>query len=40
METWRRRKGRMLTTAAYEGAGGLGGAIAASAVEVYGELSA
>ncbi|MDX3589462.1 WD40 repeat domain-containing protein [Streptomyces europaeiscabiei] len=40
LETWRRRKGRMLTTAAYEAAGGLNGAIAASAEEVYGQLSA
>jgi WD40 repeat protein/transcriptional regulator with XRE-family HTH domain len=40
LETWRRRKGRMLTTAAYEAAGGLTGAIAASAEEVYGRLSA
>ncbi|MFJ7042044.1 hypothetical protein ACIQVC_01365 [Streptomyces sp. NPDC101112] len=39
LETWRRRKGRMLTTAAYEAAGGLTGAIAASAEEVYGRLS-
>ncbi len=40
LETWRRRKGRMLTTAAYEAAGGLGGAIATSAEETYGQLSA
>ncbi|MFI1353171.1 hypothetical protein ACH4TV_06240 [Streptomyces sp. NPDC020898] len=40
LETWRRRKGRMLTTAAYEAAGGLVGAIAASAEETYGRLSA
>lgn len=40
LETWRRRRGRMLTTAAYEAAGGLNGAIAASAEEVYGQLSA
>ncbi|MER5215186.1 helix-turn-helix domain-containing protein [Streptomyces sp. NPDC002838] len=40
LETWRRRKGRMLTTAAYEAAGGLNGAIAATAEEVYGQLSA
>ncbi|MFI1358316.1 helix-turn-helix domain-containing protein [Streptomyces sp. NPDC020898] len=39
LETWRRRKGRMLTTAAYEAAGGLNGAIAASAEAVYGQLS-
>ncbi|WP_030940431.1 helix-turn-helix domain-containing protein [Streptomyces sp. NRRL S-646] len=39
LETWRRRKGRMLTLAAYEAAGGVRGAIAASAEEAYGELS-
>lgn len=39
LETWRRRKGRMLTTAAYEAAGGIDGAIAASAEAVYGQLS-
>jgi WD40 repeat protein/transcriptional regulator with XRE-family HTH domain len=39
LETWRRRKGRMLTLAAYEAAGGVRGAIAASAEEVYGQLS-
>ncbi|WP_460068161.1 nSTAND1 domain-containing NTPase [Streptomyces sp. YKOK-I1] len=38
-ETWRRRRGRMLTLAAYEAAGGVRGAIAASAEEVYGELT-
>ncbi|MGI5456378.1 hypothetical protein ACQEWB_25070 [Streptomyces sp. CA-249302] len=40
LETWRRRKGRMLTLAAYEAAGGVRGAIAATAEEVYGELTA
>ncbi|KFG02129.1 hypothetical protein IQ62_04075 [Streptomyces scabiei] len=40
LETWRRRRGRMLTTAAYEAAGGLNGAIAESAETVYGRLSA
>ncbi|WP_226966911.1 nSTAND1 domain-containing NTPase [Streptomyces phaeolivaceus] len=40
LETWRRRRGRMLTTAAYEAAGGIDGAIAASAETVYGQLSA
>lgn len=40
LETWRRRKGRMLTLDAYEGAGGVRGAIAASAEEAYAELSA
>ncbi|MDG5804698.1 hypothetical protein P9869_18895 [Streptomyces ossamyceticus] len=39
LETWRRRKGRMLTVAGYEAAGGLNGAIAATAEEVYGGLS-
>ncbi|WP_343243751.1 hypothetical protein [Streptomyces sp. SID13726] len=39
LETWRRRKGRLLTLAAYEAAGGVHGAIAASAEEVYGRLS-
>jgi WD40 repeat protein/transcriptional regulator with XRE-family HTH domain len=40
LETWRRRKGRMLTLTAYEAVGGVRGAIAASAEEVYGQLSA
>ncbi|MER6354968.1 hypothetical protein ABT186_24930 [Streptomyces sp. NPDC001634] len=40
LETWRRRRGRTLTVAAYEAAGGVRGAIAASAEEVYGQLSA
>ncbi|MFI7398995.1 helix-turn-helix domain-containing protein [Streptomyces sp. NPDC049541] len=39
LETWRRRKGRMLTLDAYEAVGGVRGAIAASAEEAYGELS-
>ncbi|MGW1779476.1 nSTAND1 domain-containing NTPase [Streptomyces sp. NPDC002143] len=39
LETWRRRKGRMLTLAAYEAVGGVSGAIAASAEEVYRQLS-
>ncbi|MET8981480.1 hypothetical protein ABZX85_38380 [Streptomyces sp. NPDC004539] len=38
LETWRRRRGRTLTTAAYEAAGGVGGAIAATAEEMYGAL--
>ncbi|WP_328507768.1 nSTAND1 domain-containing NTPase [Streptomyces sp. NBC_00391] len=38
LETWRRRRGRILTLAAYEAAGGVRGAIAASAEEVYGRL--
>ncbi|WP_045558613.1 WD domain, G-beta repeat protein [Streptomyces sp. FxanaA7] len=40
LETWRRRRGRMLTAAAYEAAGGIDAAIAASAEAVFGELSA
>ncbi|MEU6352838.1 hypothetical protein ABZ896_26505 [Streptomyces sp. NPDC047072] len=39
LETWRRRKGRLLTLAGYQAAGGLRGAIAASAEEVYGDLT-
>ncbi|MGQ4404095.1 hypothetical protein ACN6K4_005700 [Streptomyces hayashii] len=39
LETWRRRKGRMLTLAAYQAAGGVSGAIAASAEEAYGRLT-
>ncbi|AZQ36143.1 hypothetical protein EJ357_23870 [Streptomyces cyaneochromogenes] len=39
LETWRRRKGRVLTLAAYEAAGGVRGAIAASAEEAYGQLT-
>ncbi|WP_155059462.1 nSTAND1 domain-containing NTPase [Streptomyces blattellae] len=39
LETWKRRKGRLLTPAAYEAAGGVRGAIAASAEQVYGQLS-
>lgn len=39
METWRRRRGRMLTLAAYEAAGGVHGAIATSAEKVYESLS-
>ncbi|MER6711306.1 helix-turn-helix domain-containing protein [Streptomyces sp. NPDC000877] len=39
LETWRRHRGRTLTLAAYEEAGGVRGAIAASAERVYGELS-
>lgn len=38
LETWRRRKGRLLTLGAYEAAGGVRGAIAATAEEVYGQL--
>jgi len=39
LETWRRRRGRLLTLAGYEAAGGVRGAIAATAEEVYGALS-
>ncbi|MET9832138.1 hypothetical protein ABZ078_23200 [Streptomyces sp. NPDC006385] len=39
LETWRRRKGRVLTLAAYQAAGGVRGAIAATAEEVYGQLT-
>ena len=38
-ETWRRRKGRLLTLSGYEAAGGVRGAIAATAEQVYGTLS-
>ncbi|MEV5530918.1 nSTAND1 domain-containing NTPase [Streptomyces prunicolor] len=38
-ETWRRRKGRLLTLSGYEAAGGVRGAIAATAEEVHGTLS-
>ncbi|MEU3601410.1 hypothetical protein ABZ714_22225 [Streptomyces sp. NPDC006798] len=38
-ETWRRRRGRTLTTAAYEAAGGLHGAIARTAEHVLADLS-
>ncbi|GHH04958.1 hypothetical protein [Streptomyces lanatus] len=40
LETWRRRKSRVLTLAAYQAAGGVRGAIAASAEEAYGQLTA
>ncbi|WP_030948375.1 hypothetical protein [Streptomyces sp. NRRL S-646] len=39
LETWRRRRGRTLMLAAYEAAGGVRGAIAATAEKVYGGLS-
>ncbi|MDX2937907.1 hypothetical protein [Streptomyces ipomoeae] len=39
LETWRRRRGRMLTLAAYEAAGGVSGGIAATAEEAYGRLT-
>lgn len=38
LETWNRRRGRMLTLAGYESAGGVQGAIAQTADRVYGEL--
>ncbi|MFD9435770.1 hypothetical protein [Streptomyces sp. NPDC060002] len=39
LETWHRRRGRLLTLAAYEETGGVRGAIATSAEDVYGGLS-
>ncbi|MET8983134.1 helix-turn-helix domain-containing protein [Streptomyces sp. NPDC004539] len=39
LETWRRRRGRMLTLATYEAVGGMRGSIAASAEETYERLS-
>ncbi|MFE9450148.1 hypothetical protein [Streptomyces sp. NPDC006739] len=39
LETWRRRRSGVLTVAAYEAAGGVDGAIAATAEDVYGRLS-
>ncbi|MFF4490477.1 hypothetical protein ACFY0F_28995 [Streptomyces sp. NPDC001544] len=39
LETWRRRKGRALTTQAYEAAGGLHGAIARTAENVHTQLT-
>ncbi|MGW0706363.1 nSTAND1 domain-containing NTPase [Streptomyces sp. NPDC002643] len=39
LETWRRRKGRALTVAAYEAADGVHGAIARTAEHLYTELS-
>ncbi|AGP51966.1 helix-turn-helix domain-containing protein [Streptomyces rapamycinicus] len=39
-ETWRRRRGRALTLEAYESAGGVHGAIAQSAEEIYTRLAA
>ncbi|MDF3139932.1 WD40 repeat domain-containing protein [Streptomyces sp. T21Q-yed] len=39
-ETWRRRRGRALTVAAYEAAGGLHGSIAQTAEDVHAGLSA
>jgi WD40 repeat protein len=39
LETWRRRRGRALTEEMYEAAGGVHGAIAATAEDSYGRLS-
>ncbi|MDX3524610.1 hypothetical protein [Streptomyces scabiei] len=39
LETWRRRSGQVLTEAAYEAAGGISGAIARTADEVYTRLT-
>lgn len=39
LETWRHRRGRTLTMTAYEEAGGVHGAITATAEQVYAELS-
>jgi WD40 repeat protein len=39
LETWRRRKGRVLTEAAYDAAGGIHGAISHTAEDVYGRLT-
>ncbi|WP_416968095.1 WD40 repeat domain-containing protein [Streptomyces sp. 4F14] len=39
LETWRRRRSRMLSLAAYDAAGGVGGAIAASAERAYATLT-
>ncbi|WP_343239907.1 helix-turn-helix domain-containing protein [Streptomyces sp. SID12488] len=40
LETWRRRKGRALTLAAYQAVGGVEGAIARTAEDLYTQLSA
>ncbi|BCM72572.1 MULTISPECIES: NACHT and WD repeat domain-containing protein [Streptomyces] len=39
LETWRRRSGRMLTLKAYEAAGGVRGAVAQTAEDLYGQLT-
>ncbi|WP_443034807.1 nSTAND1 domain-containing NTPase [Streptomyces sp. BE133] len=39
LETWRRRRGKALTMAGYEAAGGLEGAIAKTAEDVYGRFA-
>ncbi|WP_107099152.1 hypothetical protein, partial [Streptomyces kanamyceticus] len=39
LETWRHRQGRALTAEAYEGAGGLHGALARTAETLYGQLA-
>ncbi|GAA2120282.1 hypothetical protein [Streptomyces synnematoformans] len=40
LETWRRRRGRVLTEAAYDAAGGIHGALAHTAEDLYRRLSA
>ncbi|MGW0565550.1 nSTAND1 domain-containing NTPase [Streptomyces sp. NPDC003016] len=40
LETWRHRRGRVLTEAGYEAAGGLHGAVVRTAEQLYGELTA
>ncbi len=40
LETWRRRRGRVLTEAAYDAAGGIHGALARTAEDLYRRLSA
>ena len=39
LETWRRRRGKVLTLAGYEAAGGLEGAVAKTAEEAYGRFT-
>ncbi|QNP68153.1 hypothetical protein IAG44_00830 [Streptomyces roseirectus] len=39
LETWHRRRGRVLTEAAYDGAGGLRGAVARTAEDFHGRLT-
>lgn len=40
LETWRRRRGKTLTTAGYEAAGGLNGSIAQTAEDLFAQFSA
>ncbi|WP_438318480.1 nSTAND1 domain-containing NTPase [Streptomyces sp. HUAS TT3] len=40
LETWRRRRGKTLTVAGYEAAGGVEGAVAKTAEHVYGQFTA